>query len=103
MTTIKVIFFGMMLAWMPSLILLAYLLWREGVGHRTDRGDRLRSLFLSHGLEFGINHLIRTLDDQIKFTGDRRQLANLIRRTRRYLRPVYPDQSIAASNSVGHP
>jgi hypothetical protein len=52
MTTIKVIFFGMMLAWMPSLILLAYLLWREGVGHRNDRGDRLRSLFLSHGLEF---------------------------------------------------
>ena len=52
MTTIKVIFFGMMLVWMPSLILLAYLLWREGVGHRTDRGDRLRSLFLSHGLEF---------------------------------------------------
>ena len=52
MTTIKVIFFGMMLAWMPSLILLAYLLWREGVGHRTDGGDRLRSLFLSHGLEF---------------------------------------------------
>ena len=52
MTTIKIIFLGMMLVWMPSLILLAYLLWREAVGHRTDRGDRLRSVFLSHGLEF---------------------------------------------------
>jgi hypothetical protein len=52
MTTTKVIFFGMLLVWMPSLILLAYFLWREGVGRRTDRGDRLRHLFLSHGLEF---------------------------------------------------
>jgi hypothetical protein len=52
MITIKVIFFGMMLVWIPSLILLAHLLWREGLGRRTDRGDRLRLLFLSHGLEF---------------------------------------------------
>jgi hypothetical protein len=52
MTTIKGIILAMILVWMPSLILLAYLLWREGVGHRTDRDDRLRSLFLSHGLEF---------------------------------------------------
>jgi hypothetical protein len=56
MTVIKAIIFGMMLVWMPSLILLAYLLWREGVGLGADNRDaRLRSLFLSHGLE---------LDDQ---------------------------------------
>jgi hypothetical protein len=31
MTTIQAVFFGMMLALTPSLVLLAFLLWREGI------------------------------------------------------------------------
>jgi hypothetical protein len=46
MTTIQAIFLGMMLAWTPSLILLAYLLWREEASHSADREAQLRSLFL---------------------------------------------------------
>ena len=107
MTTIKVIFFGMMLAWMPSLILLAYLLWREGVGHRTDRGDRLRSLFLSHGLEFGINHLIPTLNNQIQPSAEntRTVAQNRASRTRRSFRQYLPGSNtpFATSDLVGHP
>jgi hypothetical protein len=36
MTTIQAIIFGMMLAWTPSLVLLAYFLWREGAGLPTE-------------------------------------------------------------------
>ena len=50
MTKIQVIFFGVMLAWMPSLILLAYLLWREEARLRADRETQLRSLFSAYGL-----------------------------------------------------
>jgi hypothetical protein len=34
MTTIQAVFFGMMLALTPSLVLFAFLLWREGIGVR---------------------------------------------------------------------
>jgi hypothetical protein len=34
MTTIQAIFFGVMLALTPSLVLLAFLLWREEIGVR---------------------------------------------------------------------
>jgi hypothetical protein len=30
LTTIQAVFLGMMLAWTPSVVLLAFLLWREG-------------------------------------------------------------------------
>jgi hypothetical protein len=32
MTTLQAVFLGMMLAWTPGLGLLAFLLWREGIG-----------------------------------------------------------------------
>jgi hypothetical protein len=32
MTTLQAVFLGMMLAWTPGLALLAFLLWREGIG-----------------------------------------------------------------------
>jgi hypothetical protein len=34
MTTIQAVFLGMMLALTPSLVLLAFVLWREGIGAR---------------------------------------------------------------------
>jgi hypothetical protein len=37
MTTIQAVFFGVMLALTPSVLLLAFLLWREGIGHADDR------------------------------------------------------------------
>jgi hypothetical protein len=36
MTTIQAVFLGIMLAWTPSLVLLAFLLWREGMGLKRD-------------------------------------------------------------------
>jgi hypothetical protein len=60
----------MMLVWIPSLILLAHLLWREGVGRRTDRGDRLRHLFLSLGLEFEDQPPIPKPNSQIQLTAE---------------------------------
>jgi hypothetical protein len=36
MTTIQAVFLGVMLAWTPSLVLLAFLLWREGMGLNRD-------------------------------------------------------------------
>jgi hypothetical protein len=39
MTTIQAVFFGIMLAWTPSLVLVAFLLWRDGIGlRRVDAG-----------------------------------------------------------------
>jgi hypothetical protein len=32
MTTIQAVFFGMMLALTPSMVVLAFFLWREGIG-----------------------------------------------------------------------
>jgi len=32
MTTIQAVFFGVMLAWTPSLVLVAFLFWRDGIG-----------------------------------------------------------------------
>jgi hypothetical protein len=32
MTTLQAVFLGMMLAWTPSVVLLAFLLWRERIG-----------------------------------------------------------------------
>jgi hypothetical protein len=36
MITIQGVFFGVMLALTPSLVLLAFLLWREGIGLRSN-------------------------------------------------------------------
>ena len=49
MSIMQAVFLGMVLGWMPILVLFAYLLWRE-IG--ADQDARLRSLFSSHGLEF---------------------------------------------------
>jgi hypothetical protein len=32
MTTLQAVFLGMMLAWTPGVVVLAFLLWREGIG-----------------------------------------------------------------------
>ena len=37
MTTIQAVFFGVMLALTPSMLVLAFLLWREGIGLADDR------------------------------------------------------------------
>jgi hypothetical protein len=39
MTTIQAVFFGVMLALTPSLVLLAFLLWQEGIGVREAGAD----------------------------------------------------------------
>lgn len=39
MTTMQAILFGMMLSWTPSVVLLAWLLWREDAG--LDRNETL--------------------------------------------------------------
>jgi hypothetical protein len=36
MTTIQAVVFGVMLGLTPSLVLLAFLLWREGIGLRSN-------------------------------------------------------------------
>jgi hypothetical protein len=47
MTTIQAVFFGITLAMTPSIIALAFLLWREGVGVREDEAARSRDLYSS--------------------------------------------------------
>jgi hypothetical protein len=37
MTTIQAVFFGVMLALTPSMLVLAFLLWRDGIGRADDR------------------------------------------------------------------
>ena len=32
MTTVQAILFGMMLSWTPSVVLLAWILWKEDIG-----------------------------------------------------------------------
>jgi hypothetical protein len=32
MTTLQAVFLGVILSWTPSIALLAFLLWREGIG-----------------------------------------------------------------------
>jgi hypothetical protein len=32
MTTLQAVFLGMMLAWTPCVVLLAFWLWRDGIG-----------------------------------------------------------------------
>jgi hypothetical protein len=49
MTTIQAIFFGLMLAWTPCLILFAFLLWREEARRAANRKAQLKSLFSGHG------------------------------------------------------
>jgi hypothetical protein len=39
MTTIQAVFFGVMLALTPSMLVLAFLLWREGIGLADDRSN----------------------------------------------------------------
>jgi hypothetical protein len=36
MSTIQAVFLGVMLAWTPSMFLLAFLLWREGLSRATS-------------------------------------------------------------------
>jgi hypothetical protein len=38
MTALQAFFFGMMVAWTPSLILLAWMLWRDGTS-QDELGD----------------------------------------------------------------
>jgi hypothetical protein len=49
MTTIQTIFFWIMLAWTPCLILFACIIWREETRRASDREAQLRSLFSAHG------------------------------------------------------
>jgi hypothetical protein len=39
MTTIQAVFFGVMLALTPSMLVLAFLLWREGIGLADDSSN----------------------------------------------------------------
>jgi hypothetical protein len=45
----QAILLGMMMAWTSTLILLAYLLWREETRRSTDRETHLKSLFSGFG------------------------------------------------------
>jgi len=47
MTTIQAVFFGIMLALTPSIVVLAFLLWREGIGIAEDDEARSRDLYSS--------------------------------------------------------
>ena len=47
MTTIQAVFFGIMLALTPSIVVLAFLLWREGIGIAEDEKARSRDLYSS--------------------------------------------------------
>ena len=39
MTTLQAVFLGMMLSWTPSIVLLAFLLWREGIGIENSKTE----------------------------------------------------------------
>jgi hypothetical protein len=53
MTTIQAVTFGMMLALTPSVVLLAFLLWREKIGKNGhDKEAWLRRPYRSHTSEF---------------------------------------------------
>jgi hypothetical protein len=39
MTNFEAVLFGMALAWTPSAVLLAFLLWREGIGLGSSAAD----------------------------------------------------------------
>ena len=47
MTTIQAVVFGIMLALTPSIVVLAFLLWREGIGIAEDEEARSRDLYSS--------------------------------------------------------
>jgi hypothetical protein len=47
MTTIQAVFLGIMLAMTPSIVVLAFLLWREGIGIAEDEAARSRDLYAS--------------------------------------------------------
>ena len=47
MTTIQAVFFGIMLALTPCIAVLAFLLWREGIGIAKDEEARSRDLYSS--------------------------------------------------------
>jgi hypothetical protein len=46
-TTIQAVVFGIMLALTPSVVVLAFLLWREGIGIAEDEEARSRDLYSS--------------------------------------------------------
>jgi hypothetical protein len=53
MTTIQAVIFGIMLASTPSMVLLAFLLWREKIGKiGHDKEAELRRPYRSHISEF---------------------------------------------------
>jgi hypothetical protein len=47
MTTIQAVVFGIMLALTPSIVVLAFLLWREGIGIAEGDEARSRDLYSS--------------------------------------------------------
>jgi hypothetical protein len=46
-TPIQAVFLGIMLALTPSIIVLAFLLWREGIGIAEEKKARSRDLYFS--------------------------------------------------------
>jgi hypothetical protein len=47
MTAIQAVFFGITLALTPGIVVLAFLLWREGIGIAEDTKARSRELYSS--------------------------------------------------------
>jgi hypothetical protein len=47
MITIQAVFFGIMLVLTPSIVVLAFLFWREGIGIAEDEEARSRDLYSS--------------------------------------------------------
>jgi hypothetical protein len=43
MSTLQAVIFGMMLSWTPSIVLLAFLLWRERIGLPEDLNSKSKS------------------------------------------------------------
>ena len=42
MSTLQAVIFGMMLSWTPSVVLLAWLLWREGIFEESAHKENAR-------------------------------------------------------------
>ncbi len=42
MTTLQAVFLGMMISWTPSVVLLAFLLWRDGINLEESGGRSLQ-------------------------------------------------------------
>jgi hypothetical protein len=57
-TTIQAVGFGIMLALTPSIVVLAFLLWREGIGIAEDEEARSRDLYCQRREEQRVRHQI---------------------------------------------